>query len=75
MKDFLYDVINKLNVALNNVRVGAVTYSASASVAFFLDDYNSASDVIDAIEREVVFLGGATNTAEGIQVAREKIFV
>lgn len=68
------DVVAEMDVSPNNVRVGAISYSTTASVSFFLDDNNNARDVQNAIDDNVQFLGGATNTADGIRLLRESFF-
>lgn len=66
MKQFLKDVIQNLNVGSNNVRIGLVRFSQTASVPFGLTRYNSLQDVVSAID-QVQRIGGRTNIAASLR--------
>jgi len=73
MKSFVKDVIQNLNVGFNNVRIGLVRFSQTASVAWGLTRYNSLEEVeraIDSVQR----IGGRTNIAAALRVASQEVF-
>ena len=72
--DFVVKFIESYNIGENNVRVGLTKFSNSGSVEIHLDDYYDKSDLTNAV-RAVSLVGGTSNTADGLQVARENVFV
>lgn len=70
MKGFLKDLIQNLNVGLNNVRIGLVRFSNTASVVWPLNRYNTLEDVESAID-QVQRIGGRTNIAAALRVTHE----
>ncbi len=55
------------------MQIGLVLYSDSASVEFYLEDYDSLEDVIDHI-RGIVHILGNTNTADGLETMHDDVF-
>ena len=79
VKNFLVQVVNSVTVGRDQVRVGLVTYSNSASRnsdqgAWNLLRYSDRDNLIAAINN-IPYIGGTTNTQDGLNYARTQIFV
>lgn len=71
--DFVVQVIEGHNVGETATRFGLVKFSTDGTIEIYLDDYFEKNLLIDAV-REVSFVGGRTNTADGLQLAWEDLF-
>ena len=60
-------VIDQFTVGTDDVRVGATVYSNNGRLEFYLNDYNTSAAVKTAIS-SITYIGGTTNTADGLQV-------
>ena len=72
VREFIVSIIADLDVGPNSTRVGAVYFSEEAYAAFSLDQYQSRQDVQEAI-RYIPYIGGRTNVAAGLRVARTNL--
>ena len=72
-KDFLKQVVGKLNVGTNNVHVGLMEFSNYPSMEFPLSKYTSRGDVMTGIDN-MNYMGGGTNTADGIKSMTSQMF-
>ena len=68
-KDFLADLVARLDINSNSTRVGLVAYSTRVETSFYLNTYFSASAVQSAI-RSLPHSGGSTNTAGALAYVR-----
>ena len=66
MKDFVKHLLETINVGPTDSRVGMVTFSNSAHVEFYLNDYESRFSVSNAID-DVPYRMGTTNTADALR--------
>lgn len=82
VRNFLVQVVNSLSVGRDQVRVGLTTYSNSAmrisrnedASAWNLLRYTDRDSLIRAINN-IPYIGGTTNTQDGLNVASTEIFV
>jgi len=80
MLDFVQNIISDLNIGPTATQVGLVIYSNNARIEFLLNRYNNANDMTTRIMTPTQqgtlgsYIGGTTNTAEGIQYARTQVF-
>ena len=76
--DFVVQVVSDSRFPIgrgaNQFQFGVVVYSTIARVEFVLDRYTSLSDLVSAIRR-INYDRDRTNIAQGLQVAREQIFL
>ena len=70
---FVNSLVEKYNVGMEDVRIGAVVFSDRANLEFELNRYSDAKSVMDAINR-IRYSGFSTNMAAGIEMAREECF-
>jgi len=70
---FVADVVQSLTIGPQSVQVGMVVYSNNARVDFNLNTHMSASPIVNAI-LSASYIGGTTNTADGINMARTQVF-
>ena len=54
-------------------RIGAVRFGDSADVQFDLNDYSTKQDVQHALRR-IQYVGGRTNIADALRIARTQMF-
>jgi collagen type XIV alpha len=73
LKRFLYQLIERINVGTNAVRIGAVKFSREGNLEFQLDRYQDRQSLRNAIEA-MVYIGDRTNIADGLQIVREQVF-
>jgi len=72
-KRFIKSVIDNLEVGMDKTRIGVVTWSDSAKVAFHLNQYNQKQDIKQAVEY-LAFTGGRTHTSSALKMARDRMF-
>lgn len=70
---FVADFVGRLDIGENQVRVGVVKYSKQAINEIFLNRYYDKSSLQTAI-LNLKYIGGTTNTAEGIELMRTEQF-
>ena len=68
LKRFINNVIDRLNIGINDVHVGAVKFSDSANVEFPLNRHYTATAAKNAINT-MSYIGGFTNTQRGLEVS------
>ena len=73
MKTFTQELVNRLDIGVTRVRVGAVIYSGNAAVVFKLNTYSKKSDIVDHLGT-LAFLGTKTYTGLGLRYMRNEIF-
>ena len=71
--NFIVNLVSRLTIGSNAIRVGVVSYSGRSKVNFLLDEYTTRSDLVDAIRR-IPYIGDSTNTAAAIEDMRTKVF-
>lgn len=70
MKDFMIDLVNKSDVGKDNVQFGALKYSDDPQILFYLNQYSTKSDIIEAIQHDTL-LGHRTYTAKALKHSEE----
>ncbi|XP_004692247.2 PREDICTED: collagen alpha-6(VI) chain [Condylura cristata] len=68
MKDFMIDLVKKADVGKSRVRFGALKYSDEPEVLFYLDTYNTKSEVISVLQKDDS-KGGNTYTAKALNLS------
>ena len=71
--EFLSRLVDLFTIGADATKVGAVVFSDQVRLAFSLDTYTDAQSIKDAI-LGLGYLGGTTNTPEGLRVTREQCF-
>ncbi|XP_054556154.1 collagen alpha-3(VI) chain isoform X2 [Talpa occidentalis] len=72
---FVSEIVDTLYEGGDSIQVGLVQYNSDPTDEFFLKDYSSKEQIIDAINK-VVYKGGRhANTKVGIEHLRQKHFV
>lgn len=67
------NTVQDIDVAPNKTRISVVTYSAGVYNQFFLNQYASKADTINAIDN-IGFRGGRTHTADAIKYVTQTTF-
>jgi hypothetical protein len=70
IKDFCQDITKQLDISPDGSHVGLVDFGAKARIQFGLNNYQTQSEVFDAINR-VRFIGDTTNTTGGLYKSRQ----
>ncbi|XP_065439672.1 collagen alpha-6(VI) chain isoform X2 [Chrysemys picta bellii] len=65
MKDFMIDLVKKSDVAPDRVQFGAVKYSDEPKTFFYLNQYPTKSEIVEAIQNDRT-IGGSTYTAKAV---------
>ena len=63
----------KLDLESGNIKVGAITFSTDVKNEFYLTEYNSRLEVINAL-RNIDYRGGKTFTADALEFVRTEAF-
>ena len=71
--EFLSRLVDLFDIGPDATKVGAVVFSDQVRLAFSLDTYTDAQSIKDAI-LGLGYLGGTTNTPEGLRVTRDQCF-
>ena len=74
LTNFAISVVNQMEVGPNQTRVALVYWGGEGYVGFYLNQYSTKQDVIQAI-RNTPYLGNKTNTASAFRVLRRQILV
>lgn len=64
--DFIKQTVNNMDVGPDKTRVSVVTYSSGVYNQFFLNQYQTKSDVLSAIDR-IPFISGRTHTSDALK--------
>nr|XP_061799534.1 collagen alpha-3(VI) chain-like [Nerophis lumbriciformis] len=74
MRDFVEQVVEKLNVGVNRDRVSVVQYGRDAEANFYLNTYSRREDIVDAV-RGLRHRGGRPlNTGAALRYVRDNVF-
>lgn len=73
VKEFMKNIVDRLEVGLEKIRISVVTFSNRGNVEFYLNDYKNNAEVKNAIDG-INYAGGTTNTSGGIWKMREDVF-
>ncbi|XP_061648312.1 collagen alpha-3(VI) chain-like, partial [Phyllopteryx taeniolatus] len=74
MRDFVEQVVEKLNVGVDKDRVSVVQYSIDAEANFYLNTYTTREDIVDAV-RGLRHRGGRPlNTGAALRYVRDNVF-
>ena len=73
MLNFLVNIVRRLSIGSNAIRVAVVSYSGRARVEFLLDTYDNRQELINAI-LDIEYMGFSTNTSGGINEMRTNVF-
>ncbi|KAB5586432.1 hypothetical protein PHYPO_G00001530 [Pangasianodon hypophthalmus] len=73
VRGFLCRMISGLHIESNSVRVGIVLYSETPTAEFYLNTFNSKSEILQYIKR-LPFGGGESKISRALKFAREKVF-
>ena len=68
VRQFMANIVDGFNIGVNDVRVGAVTFSNKGINRFFLNTYTNAADVTTALLNLPYDGGGKTNTSGGLRM-------
>ncbi len=71
--NFVNSVIDRIEVGSRQSRVGLVKFSTDAIRMFRLDEYDNRLDLQRVVRRQQ-YIGGRTNTADGLRITRELCF-
>lgn len=81
-KSFLAKIVDQMYTDPNNgIRIGGVTYNTEPAVRFYLDTYNTKSDIIDAIlnidttRRDSVYENDTDLVYKGLETAYDSVFL
>ena len=73
VREFMINVIRSLEWSEDRIQVAATSFSDEVLVEFTFQTYDQRQDQIEALRR-VTYVGGKTNIADVIKLAREEIF-
>ncbi|KAI0239914.1 Collagen alpha-5(VI) chain [Lamellibrachia satsuma] len=71
--NFMVTMVDRLNIGLNQGRIGVVQFSTEAESVFHMNQYTDKNLLKEAIRR-ISYLGGHTNTAGGIRIMHDVEF-
>ena len=74
MKEWVRDLILELDVDNDVIRVGLLMFSDEEELIFHLNGHDNREDMLTALEEDVVYLRGTTNTADAISYAHNTMF-
>ena len=70
---FIQTFVQSRRIGPTETQIGLVEFSNNAYTIFKLDDYSNTADVSRALNR-MSYIGGRTNLAEGLDLARTDLF-
>jgi uncharacterized protein YegL len=73
-EECLVNLVEVLKVNHDNAQVAFITFSSGVEVKFYLDTYDSAEEVIEAIENTPK-PGGGTSTGQLVEVIRNEVLI
>ncbi|XP_017569855.2 collagen alpha-6(VI) chain isoform X1 [Pygocentrus nattereri] len=73
VRNFLYQMINGLEISADSVRVGMVLYSDTPRAEFHLNEFDNKHEILDYINI-LRYSGGRTNTGMALKLSREEVF-
>ena len=72
-KIFIKNVVDAFDITPDKTRVAVVTYSSTARAEFYLNSYNTKTNVNNAISN-MRFEGGSTATSDAMNLATTDVF-
>ncbi|XP_043916458.1 collagen alpha-3(VI) chain isoform X2 [Protopterus annectens] len=75
IRDFIRNVVQRLNIGSNHVRVGLVQYSADPSTEFLLKTHTSKEAINDALKRMRLKGGTNVNTGKALDFVMKNHFI
>ncbi|XP_066485256.1 collagen alpha-4(VI) chain-like [Tiliqua scincoides] len=73
MQDFLYTLVNGLDIGEDKIRIGLIQYSDQPHNEFFLNTYDHKEDILQKIQT-LHYKGGGTKTGESLMFMLENQF-
>ena len=73
MLHFVKDFLQEADINSRGVRAGLLIYSTEVTIQFYLNEYKSKVEVLDAVDK-VPYVYGSTNTADALKVMRTDMF-
>ena len=67
------DVASNFDVSLEKTKVAAISFSSSSSIDFYLNNYTTSENLVDAIKK-ISYGGYGTNLAAALSLARNSVF-
>ncbi|CAM4530985.1 unnamed protein product, partial [Caretta caretta] len=74
IKNFIYQIVDQLDVGTDKYRVGLAQYSREGHVEFLLNTYKSKEDMLNHIQGRVTFLGGPLQTGSALEFLHKVFF-
>uniref|UniRef100_A0A8D2KZZ6 Collagen alpha-3(VI) chain n=1 Tax=Varanus komodoensis TaxID=61221 RepID=A0A8D2KZZ6_VARKO len=74
IRDFIANLIERLSVGAELIRIGVVMYSDRPRTVFFLNSYTQKSDVLDAVKALSALGGEEANTGEALEYVVQSHF-
>ncbi|MBN3325894.1 CO6A6 protein, partial [Atractosteus spatula] len=74
IRNFIYKIIDGLDVDLNKVRTGVVMYSNAPRAEVYLNSFREKAEILRYI-KTLPYRGGDTNTGAALDFARQNMFV
>ena len=74
MKRFVSDLVELINVDGDASNVAVMTFGDTPMVSFGLDRYDTRFDIQQAIETDVTYRRGSTNTAAALDMLRTEVY-
>jgi hypothetical protein len=73
MLTFVADIIDRLNIGVNGVRIGVVTFSDNGDNTFYLNTYFSKTEIQTTV-LGITYVGSNTHTAAGLRAMQDDQF-
>ncbi|XP_051864788.1 LOW QUALITY PROTEIN: collagen alpha-3(VI) chain-like [Pristis pectinata] len=75
LRDFIRNIIETFDIGRDGVQVAVVQYSSDASTAFYLNSYNTKSDILTHVSGLRLKGGRALNTGAAMDYVLQNIFI
>eukprot|EP00079_Xenopus_tropicalis_P026917 XP_012820989.1 PREDICTED: collagen alpha-6(VI) chain-like isoform X2 [Xenopus tropicalis] len=72
-KNFLYDLVSNLDVGINKIRIGLVTYNDETNPEFLLNSYSSKTEILESIQN-MKYVEGYTYTGRALEYVNTTYF-
>lgn len=73
IKNFINDIVDTLNVAKEQSKIGVITFSDTATIDIQLGQFQTRTEIRNAIDK-IAYRRGKTNTAAALRMLRELAF-
>ncbi|XP_053121349.1 collagen alpha-6(VI) chain-like isoform X2 [Hemicordylus capensis] len=74
VKKFILQVVEQLDIGADKYRVGFAQYSREGQIEFLLNTYENKEDVLNHLQRSVIFMGGPLQTGSALQFLQDVYF-